>query len=236
MMDLEKNTKNGKVEDKLNSFIGRNSKAILAIGIALVVIIIALCVALVVVQDSTNRKFDAMASLEKDYQSLIALDSSSDEYASSSAAFQQAAESLIADSGLDEYPGAKAMYLLADLAYGEQDYQAAADYYAQIAAAQGATYLASLCNMNEAACYENLGDQEAALQLYRHVVDTYGDSGVFAPKAMFSIGRIYDAQGNADLAQAEFETLTGLYLVPENGGTPSEYARMAEAYLINYAD
>ena len=137
---------------------------------------------------------------------------------------------------LDEYPGAKAMYLLADLAYGEQDYQAAADYYAQIAAAQGATYLASLCNMNEAACYENLGDQEAALQLYRHVVDTYGDSGVFAPKAMFSIGRIYDAQGNADLAQAEFETLTGLYLVPENGGTPSEYARMAEAYLINYAD
>ena len=79
-------------------------------------------------------------------------------------------------------------------------------------------------------------DNATALELYRSVLDTYGDNSAYAPKAMFSIGRIYDAQGETALAQAEFETLTGLYLVPENGGTPSEYARMAEAYLINYAD
>ena len=66
--------------------------------------------------------------------------------------------------------------------------------------------------------------------------DTYGDRGVFAPKAMFSMGRLYVAMGEMELAEAEFETLTGLYLAPANGGSPSEYARMAEAYLINFAE
>lgn len=235
MMDKEKNSKNEKVEDKLNSFIGKNKKLFLGIGIALVAVIIVLCVALAMVQKSTNARFDALAALEGQHGDLVAMGPSADGYADAEAAFTAAAEELTA-AGLDKYPGAKAMYLLADIAYSEGDYQSAADMYAQIASAQSGTYLGPLCLMNEAACYENLGDSDTALGLYRQVVDTYGDHSAQAPKAMFSIGRIYDAQGQTDLAQAEFETLTGLYLVPSNGAMPSEYARMAQAYLINYAD
>ena len=55
MMDID-TTKNKKVEDKLNSFIGRNSKVILTIGIVLVVIIVALCIVLVTVQNRTNSR------------------------------------------------------------------------------------------------------------------------------------------------------------------------------------
>ena len=234
-MDID-TTKNKKVEDKLKSFIGRNSKVILAIGIVLVVIIIALCIAVATIQNTANSRFNAVAGLESQYNTILQMDPESAEYTENTASFTASAEELIASAGLDSYPGAKAMYLLADLAYRDQDYQTAADYYEQIAQAQSETYLAPLCLMNEAACYENLQDNATALDLYRTVVDTYGEDGAYAPKAMFSIGRIYDAQGETALAQAEFETLTGLYLVPENGGAPSEYARMAEAYLINYAD
>lgn len=235
-MDKEKIAKNGKVEDKLNSFIGRNSKLFLVIGIVLVVVIIALCIAVVTVQKTNNSRFDAMAALEGDYNALLAMDPESTEYADSLSAFSASADELVASAGLDSYPGAKAMYLLAEAAFMDQDYQSAADYYTQIAEAQGSTYFGPLCMMNAAACYENLGDDSTALELYRSVIDTYGDYGIYAPKAMFSIGRIYDVQGETALAQAEFETLTGLYLVPDNGGVPSEYARMAEAYLINYAE
>ncbi len=233
---MSTNSHNSKVEDKLNSFIGRNSKVILGIGIVLIVVIIALCISLVVVQNTTNKRFDAVATLESDYNALLVLDPESTEYTDSAAAFRTSAEALTDEAGLNSYPGAKATYLLAELAFADQDYQTAADYYAQIAEAQTNTYFAQLCLMNEAVCYENLGDNDTALELYRTVIETYGDHGVYAPKAMFSIGRIYDAQGETALAQAEFETLTGLYLVPENGGIPSEYARMAEAYLINYAE
>lgn len=233
MMDTGKNAK---VEDRLNSFIGRNSKLVIGIGIVLIVVIIAICIAFAVVQKTTNERFDAVAALESEYTTLLVMDPESTEYADSTATFRASAEELIASAGLDSYPGAKAAYLLAELSYMDQDYQGAASYYAQIAEAQSGTYLGPLCLMNEAACYENMNDSETALELYRNVVDTYGDDGAYAPKAMFSIGRIYDAMGETALAQAEFETLTGLYLIPENGGVPSEYARMAEAYLINYAE
>ena len=235
-MEKDKISKNERVEDKLNSFIGKNSKLILVIGIVLIVAIIALCIALMTVQNTTNRRFDAVAALETDYNTLLTMDPESTEYADETAAFRTDAESLIADARLDSYPGAKAMYLLAELSFMDQDYQSAADYYTEIANAQSDTYFAPLCLMNAAACYENLGDNATALELYRNVVEIYGENSAYAPKAMFSIGRIYDAQGETALAQAEFETLTGLYLVPENGGNPSEYARMAEAYLINYAE
>ena len=109
MMDKEKNSKNEKVEDKLNSFIGKNKKLFLGIGIALVAVIIVLCVALAMVQKSTNARFDALAALEGQHGDLVAMGPSADGYAEAEAAFTAAAEELAA-AGLDRYPGAKAMY------------------------------------------------------------------------------------------------------------------------------
>ena len=101
-----------------------------------------------------------------------------------------------------------------------------------MAAAQSETYLGQLALMNEAASYENLGNQERALELYNEVFDTYGQTSPYAPKALFNAARLYEALGDTDLARATYEQLTGLYLSPDNGGQPSEYARMAEAYLV----
>lgn len=236
-MEKEKNlTGSQRVENKLDSFIGKNRKILLIVGIVVLVAVIAVCVAVGVVQSNTEKKFNALAELEGQYETIVSLDSTSAEYSDSVAAFTTAADSLISSASLNSYPGAKAALLKADLAFAEGDYQAAADGYIAVSEAQSKTYLAPLCIMNAAACYENLGDNDTAIGLYNQVIDTYGDSNAFAPKAMFAIGRIYDAMGDTELARAEFETLTGLYLVPENGGSPSEYARMAEAYLINYAE
>lgn len=224
-MEIEK-TKKGGVENKLDSFIGKYRKPILAIGIVLVVVIIALCIAVVMIQRSTDSKFDTLVDVEALYTGLGSLDPESQEYADAYAGFTAAADALIASAGLDSYPGAKARLMEADAAFANMDYAEAASMYAEISAAQSGTYLAALCQMNEAACYENLGDQERALELYTMVRD--GNS-TFGTKASFSIGRIYAAMGNDALAEAEFATLA-------DSGIQSEYARMAEAYLINYAD
>ena len=96
MMDKEKNSKNEKVEDKLNSFIGKNKKLFLGIGIALVAVIIVLCVALAMVQKSTNARFDALAALEGQHGDLVAMGPSADGYADAEAAFTAAAEELAA--------------------------------------------------------------------------------------------------------------------------------------------
>ena len=53
-------TSSQKIENKLNSFIGKHAKLIVAIFVAIVVVVIAVAVALTVIQSSTEEKFDAL--------------------------------------------------------------------------------------------------------------------------------------------------------------------------------
>ncbi len=224
-------TASQKISDKLNGFIGAHAKLIVGIFVLIIVLVIVLAVALTMVQSASDKKFNDLADLETQFSSLSVMSADDEAYQNTVDGFRTAAEALIASSSLDEYPGAKAELMLADIAFAEEDYQAAADMYRAVADAQSGTYLAELAIMNEAASYDNLGDQEKALELYNYVFDTFGTDSAYAPKALFNAGRLYEALGETDLAKASFEQLTGLYLVTDNGAV-SEYARLAQSHLI----
>ena len=106
-MEKEKNlTGSQRVENKLDSFIGKNRKILLIVGIVVLVAVIAVCVAVGVVQSNTEKKFNALAELEGQYETIASLDSTSAEYSDSVAAFTTAADSLISSASLNSYPGA----------------------------------------------------------------------------------------------------------------------------------
>ena len=225
-------TASQKISSKLNDFIGRHAKLLVAIAALVIVLIIVLAVALTVMQSASEKKFNSLLDLEAQYSSLSLISSHDEAYQSTADEFIKSADALIASSSLDEYPGAKAELLLADLAFSQENYQEAADHYRAVADAQSGSYLAEVAIMNEAACYDNLGDQAKALELYNYVFDTFGTDSAYAPKALFNAGRLYEAMGETELAKASFEQLTGLYLMTENG-TVSEYARLAQSHLIS---
>lgn len=225
-------TASQKISSKLNDFIGRHAKLLVAIAALVIVLIIVLAVALTMMQSASEKKFNDLLDLEAQYSSLSLMSSDDEAYQSTADEFIKSADALIASSSLDEYPGAKAELLLADLAFSQENYQEAADHYRAVADAQSGSYLAEVAIMNEAACYDNLGDQAKALELYNYVFDTFGTDSAYAPKALFNAGRLYEAMGETELAKASFEQLTGLYLMTENG-TVSEYARLAQSHLIS---
>lgn len=225
-------TASQKISSKLNDFIGRHAKLLVAIAALVIVLIIVLAVALTVMQSASEKKFNSLLDLEAQYSSLSLMSADDEAYQSTADGFIKSADALIASSSLDEYPGAKAELLLADLAFSQENYQEAADHYRAVADAQSGSYLAEVAIMNEAACYDNLGDQAKALELYNYVFDTFGTDSAYAPKALFNAGRLYEAMGETGLAKASFEQLTGLYLMTENG-TVSEYARLAQSHLIS---
>ena len=194
-------------------------------------LIIVLAVALTMMQSASEKKFNDLLDLEAQYSSLSLMSSDDEAYQSTADEFIKSADALIASSSLKEYPGAKAELLLADLAFSQENYQEAADHYRAVADAQSGSYLAEVAIMNEAACYDNLGDQAKALELYNYVFDTFGTDSAYAPKALFNAGRLYEAMGDTELAKASFEQLTGLYLMTESG-TVSEYARLAQSHLV----
>ena len=225
-------TASQKISSKLNDFIGRHAKLLVAIAALVIVLIIVLAVALTMMQSASEKKFNDLLDLEAQYSSLSLMSSDDEAYQSTADEFIKSADALIASSSLKEYPGAKAELLLADLAFSQENYQEAADHYRAVADAQSGSYLAEVAIMNEAACYDNLGDQAKALELYNYVFDTFGTDSAYAPKALFNAGRLYEAMGETELAKASFEQLTGLYLMTENG-TVSEYARLAQSHLIS---
>ena len=224
-------TASQKISSKLNDFIGRHAKLLVAIAALVIVLIIVLAVALTMMQSASEKKFNDLLDLEAQYSSLSLMSSGDEAYQSTADEFIKSADALIASSSLKEYPGAKAELLLADLAFSQENYQEAADHYRAVADAQSGSYLAEVAIMNEAACYDNLGDQAKALELYNYVFDTFGTDSAYAPKALFNAGRLYEAMGDTELAKASFEQLTGLYLMTENG-TVSEYARLAQSHLV----
>ena len=224
-------TASQKISSKLNDFIGRHAKLLVAIAALVIVLIIVLAVALTMMQSASEKKFNDLLDLEVQYSSLSLMSSDDEAYQSTADEFIKSADALIASSSLKEYPGAKAELLLADLAFSQENYQEAADHYRAVADAQSGSYLAEVAIMNEAACYDNLGDQAKALELYNYVFDTFGTDSAYAPKALFNAGRLYEAMGDTELAKASFEQLTGLYLMTESG-TVSEYARLAQSHLV----
>ena len=224
-------TASQKISSKLNDFIGRHAKLLVAIAALVIVLIIVLAVALTMMQSASEKKFNDLLDLEAQYSSLSLMSSDDEAYQSTADEFIKSADALIASSSLKEYPRAKAELLLADLAFSQENYQEAADHYRAVADAQSGSYLAEVAIMNEAACYDNLGDQAKALELYNYVFDTFGTDSAYAPKALFNAGRLYEAMGDTELAKASFEQLTGLYLMTESG-TVSEYARLAQSHLV----
>ena len=224
-------TASQKISSKLNDFIGRHAKLLVAIAALVIVLIIVLAVALTMMQSASEKKFNDLLDLEAQYSSLSLMSSGDEAYQSTADEFIKSADALIASSSLKEYPGAKAELLLADLAFSQENYQEAADHYRAVADAQSGSYLAEVAIINEAACYDNLGDQAKALELYNYVFDTFGTDSAYAPKALFNAGRLYEAMGDTELAKASFEQLTGLYLMTESG-TVSEYARLAQSHLV----
>ena len=217
--------------NKVNNWIAKNSKMLIIVCAAVIVLLVAIIVAFSVASNSKDKKFNALAEIETSYNSLIVMDKESDDYKSAKDGFIADAEAFVSKNSIKDYPGAKATLLIADLAFDAEDYAKANELYGKVAEAQSNTYLGQLALMNQAACAENTDDNKTALDLYNKVFNTYGQDSMFAPKALFGAARMYEATGNKDLAKATFEQLAGLYANTESGYS-SEYARLAESYLM----
>ena len=214
-------------ESKLENFLAKNIKKILVGVIIIAVVIIAVCVGVYLNQKSVDKTFDALLDVEKQANELQLMDFTSAEYSSAKNDFLTAASALTAKD-LKSYPAAKAELLKGDVYFIEGDFSAAVESYNKVADAQKSTYLGALAMMNAAACYEELGDNTSAFNLYEAVFNDYGTEGAFASKALFNTARLYEARGNIELAKATYEQLIGLYLT--NG---SEYAKLAQARLVS---
>ena len=215
--DETKLTSTEKFAEKTNLWIGDHAKLLLGIGIAIIVALIALVVVFAVLGKTTEKKFDALSALEVSYSKIEEIGNEE---------FISEAEALVSDAGLKTYPGAKAALLIADVSYDNADYATALEWYQKVADAQKDTYLYQVATIDAAATNEMLGNSTAALDQYNLLWETFGKDGLYGSRALFNAARLYEKEGNIDLAKATYEQLVGEY-----GDSQSEYSALATTRL-----
>lgn len=218
-------TSSEKLAAKTEGFFSKNYRLLIIILCIIVVALVALGAWSIVSRNTNERIATAVYDLESNYNSLLLMDDTSAEYSSASSQLVSDAEAIIAEAKAGEYASLKANFILGLYYFDQGDYENARSCFETVANQGQGTYFGSLGLANAAASSENAGDQNGALELYNRIWDEYGTEAAESPKALFNAARIYEEQGDTELAIATYSQLADQFY-------SSEYAQLASARLI----
>lgn len=209
--------------EKLEQFLQKNRKPLL---ISVSVIVLGLIVFGIVTTVQSRRMTDFTERVETVQQRF------NQEYTSADAderdAISAELQSDLADilgSVRRGYPALRALMISGELAYQEERFADAKEYFLKAADEYSRTYLAPVALMNAAVTSEKLEDIDRSIELFQRIVDSYSDTFQGAPRALLNIGRLYETQENIDAAVIAYEQITEDY-------AGSEWAKLARTRLI----
>jgi TolA-binding protein len=222
MMDTEKT---GKLVGTFSSFLGTNKKLLSIVGIVLLLGLVGLWIGLSVADSNADKRQLLIDGLQENYSTWVALADKTTAEAKASAETLVSGLQALASKGGSRYPELKAGYLLAMVNYTNGDYAKALDGFLKVAANGKDSYFGPLSLTNAAVASEQLGDKAKALEYYQRVYDTYGKETPEAPKALFNVARLQEANNNVALAKAVLQQLADEF-------PSSEYAKLAKSRLV----
>jgi tetratricopeptide (TPR) repeat protein len=212
------------IEHKLARFLSKNAKSVITITVAIVVIIAVLLVVNVVSSNSAATKVEELALVQTEYSTAFNADKESSDYQVN---LDASIEKLVALEDSKGYVGKKSAFIVATNSYSNQDYQAALDDFLVISEEAKGSYLGSLSLSNAITCAEELGDNAKVIEYCQSLIDTYGNDAAESPRTMFTLARTYESNGDAKLAQSQFQQLADQF-------PSSEYGKLAQNSLLNY--
>lgn len=216
MADYEEMT----ASKKLAGFIEKNKKAFIAILIVLVCCLIGYIIFASVAKSNKSKNLQALDEISYELTSK----SSDLEDAEIEARIATALEKAAPLTKKGGVVGARANMFCAELAFKQEKYEDAANYWKDAAAKAKKSYLAPISYFNLATCYENLGNVDAAMENYKLAADN--NDFVMRTHAMFSYGRILEAKADYVKAAAAYTEL--------NDNFPSDsWAKLAKSRLIS---
>ena len=216
MADYEEMT----ASKKLAGFIEKNKKAFIAILIVLVCCLIGYIIFASVAKSNKSKNLQALDEISYELTSKSSDLEDAEIEARIATALEKAAP-LTKKGGI---VGTRANMFCAELAFKQEKYEDAANYWKDAAAKAKKSYLAPISYFNLATCYENLGNIDAAMENYKLAADN--NDFVMRTHAMFSYGRILEAKADYAKAAAAYTEL--------NDNFPSDsWAKLAKSRLIS---
>ena len=204
---------------KLAAFIEKNKKAFIAVLIVLVCCLIGYIIFATIADSNKAKGLQALDEI-----SYEMTDKSSDlEENEIAERLSTAYEKASAYTGKSGIVGARANMLCAEITYQQKKFAESAEYWKATAAKAKKTYLAPLAYFNVAACLEETGNTDEAMENYKLAADN--TSFVMRTHAMFNYARMLETKGDYATASTAYNELIDNF--------PSDsWANLAKSRLI----
>jgi len=189
---------------KVVNFIQRNRVLLLGILGGIVVAVIALIVAITVIDATKVQAIEQVESFSERYDK-IRFETDEEKKDKEISLLVDELKSFAASHSA--YAGARALNILAGIYADKKDWSEAEKTWAQVADKLPKSYLAPVALYNAATAAEERGDFVKAIELYTKAVDTYGDEFPLAPRAYFAIGRLQETQKNSAGALSAYQKI-----------------------------
>jgi tetratricopeptide (TPR) repeat protein len=190
------NNENDNIGEKINEFIKTHRKAIL-ITVGILLFLFIGFIAFLSLSDALNKKANAAIDELYGRYDELSLNNDEDFYA-------EDLENLLADLKTfaeknKGFAGSKAWSMVGQIYSGRKDWSLAQDAWLSAAKIGNNTYLAPIALFNAAAASEEQGNLEQAIDLLKQCV-AHKFEFPAAPRAQFSIGRLYETIGDSTAA------------------------------------
>jgi len=202
-MQNENENENQSFVEKINGFSKRNRKGIIIFFSAIFIMLAGLIVFLSL-QDVFNKK--AIAEVEElnvKFQEL--------RYKTNDVNYTAEIQTLLSDienfaKNKSGYAASKAWSMAAQIYSGRSEWQKSEEAWLNAAKTGDKTYLGPIALFNAAASAEEQGKIELAIELLQKSIDHKFEFPA-APRAQFSIGRLYEQLGNYPAAIESYRTV-----------------------------
>jgi len=191
-------------KEKVTQFLTTYRNIIIAVGVVAVVVIASMAIYSTVmssrIENSTveaeelQKSFDEWKSAEEEQKAEL-----------EEQIIDQAEEIISSYGGL--FAAARAHMVLGQIYVEKESWEDAEGEFITVADSFPKTYLAPVALMSAAACREESGDYEGALEFYRRVESDYAETSPAAPHALFSIGRLNERLNNREAALKAYNGL-----------------------------
>lgn len=213
---IEKKT----TSQKLNSVLEKNRKVLIAVLVIAFVALVGFIVWNVVSTKVAEKNISAIDTISYE----LTNGSTSLDEAELNARIDTAKEKLEAYTKKSGITGVRANMLSAEIAYAQNDYAKAIEYWTAVIAKGKRSYTAPLAYYQLGVCYEQTKDLSKAAESYKAAAETKGF--VMASHALFSYARVLESQNNYAEAVEAYQTIVSSY-------AEDEWANLAKTRILN---
>ena len=209
-MPAKTKTEKLSITDKANDFIQKNRKLLLFSLIGIIAAIIILIAVFAIRDKMISDSFIQVDDLNRRYQTI---NEKMNAEGADTASMNEDIGMLLEDLAQFEkrnsgYAAARAYAISANIHESLTNWAEAENAWTSAAKNASKTYFAPVAYFNAAVAAEEQGSSGRAIELYSKALE-YGSDFPAAPRAQFSIGRIYETMDDRPAAIAAYQTLTG---------------------------